>query len=352
MPELDPTGGMAEKIVPLVRFPILMRVMLPGGLITAFIYPFIMVGYPAFAIQLNLPWAENWKQLAIVGAMVFVFGALASAVNGEVYKIYEGRILWPRRLLELAVVRQQFRLDRQIRRRNEAKQAGRTTEYGEAWYQLRLYPTDTEGKQYVKRPTLLGNILAGYEDYPDKRYGMDSVFFWPRLWLQLEKETKEEIDNSWSVADGFLSLSAISSIGGVVWLLVGALNALDVTAMTLPFSDWGILLAGMTFLVVGYGFYRLSLPFHRQNGELFKSVFDLYRDKIWSLTSLKPNEVQIWDSTWSYLQYLQVPCKGTLQSGAKCDKWVVAGGKECPQCGTPVCQSVAELINSGQFPRR
>jgi hypothetical protein len=352
MPELDPTGGLAEKIVPLVRFPILMRVILPGGLMTSFVYPFIVRRYPGFAIHLNLSWAENWKQLATVGAMIFVFGALSSAINGEVYKIYEGRILWPRRLLDSALAIQRLRLDRQIRRRDEAKQAGRMADLGEAWYQLRLYPTDIDGKQYVKRPTLLGNILAGYEDYPDKRYGMDSVFFWPRLWLQLEKEKKEEIDNSWSVADGFLSLSAISFVGGVFWLFTGSLKALDIGALTLPFSGRGLILGGIIFLLLGYDLYRLSLPFHRQNGELFKSIFDLYRDKIWSLTSLKPHEVQIWDSTWSYLQYLQVPCKGKLQSGDNCDTWVVATQKECPKCGTSVCQSIAELIDSGQFPRR
>ena len=349
MPEVDPTGGMAEKIVPLVRFPILMRVILPGSLMTSFVYPFIVGWHPGFAIHLNLSWAENWKQLATMAMMIFVFGALTSSVSGEIYKIYEGRILWPRRLRELALVRQNRRLDRQIRRRDEAKQAGRVAEVGEAWYQLRLYPTDSNGKQYVKRPTLLGNILAGYEDYPDKRYGMDSVFFWPRLWMQLEKEKKEEIDSSWSVADGFLSLSAVSFVGGFLWIIAGGLNVLDVTAVTLPLSDWANLFAGISFLVVSYGFYRLSLPFHRQNGELFKSIFDLYRDKIWSMTSMKPNEVQIWDSAWSYLQYLQVPCKGKLQSGDNCDKWVVATSKECPKCGMPISQSVAELIKSGQF---
>jgi hypothetical protein len=50
-------------------------------------------------------------------------------------------------------------------------------------------------------------------------------------------------------------------------------------------------------LVVGYGFYRLSLPFHRQNGEVFKSIFDLYRGKIREALELKPLEKETWDAT-------------------------------------------------------
>src|SRR5260370_14859037 len=170
--------------------------------------------------------------------MTFVFGALCSAIHGEVYKIYEGRILWPRRLLELALGNQRRQLARYVRKRDETKDLVPDTRYREAWYQLRLYPVNAEGEQIVERPTLLGNILAGYEDYPMKRYGMDPVFFWPRIWLQLEKEKKEEIDNSWSVADGFLSLSAVSFLGGALWLWLPPRNLLTLASLSLPLSDW------------------------------------------------------------------------------------------------------------------
>lgn len=352
MPELDPTGGMGEKIIPLVRFPILMRVLLPGALATAFLYPLLVASYPELAVHLTLDFKGNWQQLVLISGMIFVFGALASALNGEVYKIYEGRILWPRRLLDAAVGKQQTRVESLLRDKDDAKEAGRQTQLAEVWYQLRLYPVDDEGKQYAQRPTLLGNILAGYEEYSDKRYGMDSVFFWPRLWLQMDKEKKQEIDSSWSVADGFLSLSAVSFLGGALWILMLAVNALGISALDLPLSWWGTLFAGIAFGALGYGFYRLSLPFHRQNGELFKSIFDLYRDKIWSMTSMKPNEIQAWDAAWSYLQYLQVPCKGKLDGGEKCDEWVVPTAEKCPKCKKPVPESLAELKDSGQFPHR
>jgi hypothetical protein len=352
MAELDPTGGMAEKVVPLVRFPILMRVILPGGLATALVYPLLLDRYKSLAFSRPLEFRENWQELALIAGMVFIFGALASALNGEVYKIYEGRVLWPRRLLKLATARQEARLEKLLWKRDEAQRADRKTEYAELWYQLRLYPVDPQGKQYADRPTLLGNILSGYEDYPDKRYGMDPVFFWPRLWLEMDKKKKEEIDSGWCVADGFLSLSAVSFLGGALWVLTYLLAATGILRFDVRLPWSGTLLPGIFFILLGYAFYRLSLPFHRQNGELFKSIFDLYRDKIWCLTTMKPNETDIWNSTWGYLQYGKLSCKGTLPNGEPCDKWNISSIEKCPKCGTPVAKSTSELKNSGNFPHR
>jgi hypothetical protein len=337
MAELDPTGGMAEKIVPLVRFPVLMRVVLPGGLATALLYPILVRSWPKLAFHFPTELKDSWQQFVLIGGMVFVLGALTSALNGEFYKVYEGRVLWPRRLLEPALTRQKARLEKLLRQEAElVDNEDRAAEYSEVWYQLRLYPIDQNDKQFADRPTLLGNILSGYEQYPRKRYGMDSIFYWTRLWMQLEKEKKEELDNSWSVADGFLSLSVVSFLGGSLWFVVATLDAFNIFSLQTAFSWRGSFLVGIVSLALGYGFYRISLPFHRQNGELFKSIFDLYRDKIWSLTCIKPGEKEAWDEAWSYLQYLQVPCHGKLESGADCDEWNDIALEKCPTCGTEV----------------
>jgi hypothetical protein len=191
---------------------------------------------------------------------------------------------------------------------------------------------------------MLGNILAGYEQYPDNRYGMDSVFYWPRIWLQVEKDKKEEIDSQWSVADGFLSLSAISVAGGILWILQAILIISDFSEFQIPLgSPESCALAGMGWLILGYGLYRLSLPFHRENGELFKSIFDLYRKKVWSMTGLKPNEKEMWDAAWGYLQYYRLTCPVCGVQNAKKDE-------KCKNCGQDMKELWETLRATGQFP--
>jgi len=58
------------------------------------------------------------------------------------------------------------------------------------------------------------------------------------------------------------------------------------------------------WLGLAYFFYRLSLPFHRNNGDVFKSLFDLYRDKLTRMTILQPREEERWEAAWAYLNYL------------------------------------------------
>jgi len=209
---------------------------------------------------------------------------------------------------------------------------------------LRLYPLDDANQLTVRRPTLLGNILAGYEQYPDSRYGMDSVFYWPRIWMEMDKDKKEEIDGQWSMADGFLILSAISFVGGMLWILESILAGVDVFPYALPTdSAGGAAVGGLAWLVAGYVWYRLSLPFHRQNGEVFKAIFDLYRGKIRKALKLKPQEKATWDATWSYLQYLRLVCP-------KCGTMNLPSDQKCSKCGFDISDLPNKVRTTGKFP--
>jgi hypothetical protein len=55
-------------------------------------------------------------------------------------------------------------------------------------FRLRL-PTDPARMM----PTLVGNLLRAAEEYPWVRYGLEAGICWPRLWLLLPKEVREEI---------------------------------------------------------------------------------------------------------------------------------------------------------------
>lgn len=341
----EAAGGIAEKLLPGVSLPILMNIVLPGLLAGAALYPFTSGALRNF---LSLDVEKSWPQLLIAAGAVVVLGALVSALNGEFYKVYEGRTAWPTRLSDWGIARQQRRVE-QLYRKADAEKGVNQQRYDEYWYRLRIYPIHAEtGRRYATHPTLLGNLLKGYEQYPDNRYGMDSVFYWPRLWLVIDKDQKEEIGKSWAIADGLLNLSAVSVLAGLFWLaaFTGAEFEL-LGSRWFPVGDalFESIVAIAGWFVLGYALYRLSLPFHRQNGEIFKSLFDLYRDKLRKMTSLAPRESELWEAAWAYLQYLRIPCpncgKGTIS--------VITKDCSNTNCGAHLPDVVANFWRSGKL---
>ncbi len=327
--------GAAEKVLG-VKLPILMRMILPGLLATAVLYPFM-----AWLLNFLPPDADHlWQRILAYAVLVLLLGALISTANSEIYKIYEGRIFWPPRLREWACQKQQARVTRLMK----AAETAPTLRRNELWYQLRVYPLNTKGDPEATHPTMVGNILAGYEQYPNNRYGMDSVFYWPRIWLQIDKDKKEEIDSQWSVADGFLTLSAISYAGSVVWTVQALAALFGLGLSRLPFGAPGLTFAGVAgWLLLGFFWYLLSLPFHRENGEVFKAIFDIYRNTLSNMTSLKPDEKEDWYATWAYLQYLFLKCPN-------CNKFTSALGETCGKCGFGLVEVKRNLRSSGKFP--
>jgi len=331
--------GAAEKVLG-VKLPVFMRIILPGLLATAVLYPAVawILGYlPSDPDRL-------WQRIAAYAVLTFLLGALISTTNSEIYKIYEGRIFWPSRLFMWARRRQQARVDKLLATAKLARSQGRDTRYNELWYRLRVYPINGKGQPEASHPTRIGNILAGYEQYPNTRYGMRSVFYWPRIWLQIEKDAKEEIDSQWCAADGFLTLSAIGYAGGVVWLLQALAAAFGIGRSVLPLGAPGLTVAGAAgWVVLGFFWYSLSLPFHRENGEIFKSIFDVYRHTVRDLTSLTPNEKENWGATWGYLQYFALRCPN-------CREWTSAAGEKCEKCGFGLMELKRTMRDSGKFP--
>jgi uncharacterized OB-fold protein len=86
------------------------------------------------------------------------------------------------------------------------------------------------------------------------------------------------------------------------------------------------------------------MPFNRRNGELFKSIFDLYRGKVETMMKLKPNEKAIWDASWAYLQYGMLRC--TI-----CGKYNVVAATVCERCQNPLENAARKFQSSGEFPQ-
>lgn len=106
--------------------------------------------------------------------------------------------------------------------------------------------------------------------------------------------------------------------------------------VSLPFSGPIESLGGaFGLLVFGYLIYRLSLPSHRANGEIFKSIFDLYRGRLEVRLSIGGTEKENWGKTWLYLQYLSVRCRN-------CGESVPANKETCINCAYPISKSLAD----------
>ena len=74
LPDFEVAGGMAEKIVPIIRFPILMRVLMPGAIATAIVLP--IVGFPPGLMSTKFD--ELWRPWALVIGLSVLLGVLVS----------------------------------------------------------------------------------------------------------------------------------------------------------------------------------------------------------------------------------------------------------------------------------
>jgi hypothetical protein len=165
----------------------------------------------------------------------------------------------------------------------------------EAYFDIRNFRVDDKGNHSAKFPTRLGNLIDAYEHYPQRVYGMESVFYWPRLWLKLDKDLKEDIDGRQAIADSTVYVSAACFFNAAVWLvftLLIGMNALIIRLEGAPLFTprhtlfehlppwWASVLIMSGFVLAGFLIYRSSLRLHAQFAEIFKSVFDVFHDQI------------------------------------------------------------------------
>lgn len=308
---------------------LIFRLVLPGFLLSLGFFPPLIV-----VLRMN-GWAANGEYAFII--LVILLGWAISLSDMRVYMLFEGRRYWPPRVRRWSERREQKRLARIQHDTNNDDDRIST----EAFVDLRDFPMTDDGEYEVKAPSRLGNLLRAVEDYSDRRYGASSIFYWYRIWLKLDKDTREEIDNSQALADSTLYASFALLLSGGLWLLYALTKYLVVlvlaSATTLPARlqyDLTLIdqflprkgtafLIAVVFLFIGFLIYRLSLTLHAQFGELFKSVFDLYvvdvsnvTKELATLSELSPaaslskvlRRRDQYDVAWRYLQYYLYRC--------------------------------------------
>jgi len=160
------------------------------------------------------------------------------------------------------------------------------------------FPTKHQDGSYtyeVERPTRLGNIIATYELYAKRRYGVDGIFFWFHLVHLAPEVSREDFKENAVFAESVLLASAA---GALVALVAGSIMVGLVVGNLFPWlvvfeisankaATWASMIFGLVAFVI---FYRLSWAAHRAAGKSFCALVDLampaFQD--WATKALVP----------------------------------------------------------------
>jgi hypothetical protein len=218
------------------------------------------------------------------------FGLLISSALLPIFYLYEGfQLSW---LTRPAGALNRFK-KRRVRAKLKSLYKGRAySDFAEDEKNLanRLYgrltdfpveQRDGKAEFVVDRPTLLGNIIAGYESYPETRYNIDGLTFWSHLLSLAPEAARASYEERVAFGESMVLTSASGALVSIIALcaLCGrAIGALGGSALVLlrvstaARVDWIGLAGGLS---VWYVFYRLSLPAHRQVRAAFQALTDL-----------------------------------------------------------------------------
>lgn len=211
-------------------FALLIRLYFPGLFWSA-------ITFPVFSeVFKKIKFLEIFSKPEYIPLAAIFWGIIIYVLDDTIYQILEGRILWPsffsnwkverekkyiKKLLYLneKLEKKDLNLNEKLKKeklnvegkpkkeklelieKREREIARVSQQIEELWYKLRVFPVDGDVEYRAVYPTRLGNIIQGYELYPQSRYGLDAIFYWYRIWLKLDKNIKEEIDNVSAKAD-------------------------------------------------------------------------------------------------------------------------------------------------------
>lgn len=193
-------------------------------------------------------------------ALVYFLSAAAASQWRNVVRMFEGypMLRLSRRLPRL--IGQQWHVDRMAELTDPVKGIPNTAYYR---YPLKVDP-------YIL-PTRLGNILLAGERYATTRYGIDTIYFWPRLYPLLPPEFQHDF------------VQAVIQYQFPLVVAFEAAVATAVCSITLVVAHvavWVFLAVLLGGTAITYGAYVLSLSSAIEMAEKQRTAFDLYRDRL------------------------------------------------------------------------
>lgn len=225
-----------------------------------------------------LAWQIDWKPLQqntqtltafqqgsiiVLGLLVLVFSSMVvKAIRFPILRILEGYWPWPFSYLGLGLlaIQKYFYKNKYAKLRhlkvNEAQREPNAKEQ-EKLIKLDVWSHWNPTKSSDLLPTRLGNILRARERAPERRYGLDAIVCWPRLWSLLPENMRGDISSSRSALDRLVELWLWGALF-LLWTLV---------------NPWAILISVVWMVVV----YDMSTQAAMAYGDLIETAFDLYR---------------------------------------------------------------------------
>jgi hypothetical protein len=266
---------------------------LGSHLITTILLPVVaFAGGVGALVAINVGWSsvdQWWKSLSGLRQILLCGGVVATILLlmwliefllPWIIRTYEG--YWPRRLGSLirrpGVKLQTWRRDRSANRLGLIPPRP-------GWRYLAARPLGSpeEGARVFARyhrafphhsvpllPTRLGNAMLAAEWYPNDRFGLDGVFFWPRLYGLLPEALLTPLGIARANLERMLVISSLS----ILFALVTAGFAVK----GLPAAIWVPSFAGAVLL--SYFAYRAAVTAAVGYGELIRTAFDTHRRKL------------------------------------------------------------------------
>ena len=251
--------------------------------------------------------ADTWwagldaaRQVALGVAAAAAVVVLAIIIGTQVVamtRVLEG--YWPSRWVNATLGR--LGRWRERKRRASLAAAADTSDLA-ALRSYLAFPPDGE-----PLPTRLGNALLAAESYPgdEQRWGIDAVFWWPRLYLILPDSARDQVDNARASLDQLVVLTMLSAAFGVVSL------ALSCAGLNLAVG----LSCAAGALLLSRSSYLAAVTAAAVFGDLVRSSYDLFRGDLlgklgWPMPPTLAAERKLWTALGE-----QLYARGTTRQG-------------------------------------
>jgi hypothetical protein len=273
----------------------LVAAMIPSlGLVVACILVFDPILYISASFQITDGVYYLFGISLLVLIPTVIIGYTLTALNTFILKIFEGYVLLYRlprltashqrkaeRLIEAYEEIFSEIVDLTQKKRKNQKEKARLAELKEIYYDKvseydQKYPPPSAGFM----PTQFGNILKASEAYPNTRYGIDAVEFWPRLLHVIPPSYKQNIDEARNELSFLVNMSALSLVF-YAFCIIAILSS----PPSFPNPDWDLflinsfryILFGLLALASNRFFNKAALFSVGGYGAMIRSAYDLFR---------------------------------------------------------------------------
>jgi hypothetical protein len=205
--------------------------------------------------------------LLLVGLLLAAAGAgfLARGIGLLIERVWMGQQPWPAFLAKRLLQRRRARWDEAQRVYDEAVLQGRPAQA----IQTAADRRDAIAPYRPIRPTWIGDQLVGRSELVHEEYSVDLAAAWPRIWLLMSAECREEVRTAY----GAFESAAMLSAWGTLYLATGAFwwpsAVLGVAVMLVGYLQARPAIAGFAELVEAAADLHLNAlhdAVHRDNG--------------------------------------------------------------------------------------